>query len=77
MVLDNTPLKDIIKRLQETYRVDIQVSDEKLLERCLTGSIENSSLQVIIDALAKALQVTVQCQGKTIIFGGDYNNSLQ
>ena len=73
LVLDNSPFEDIIRRLEETYSVNIKVSDESLLKRCLSGSIENSSLQIITEALGKALQVPVHREGKVIIFGDSFN----
>lgn len=69
LVLDNTPFKDIVNRLQDTYGVEIEVRNQDLLERSLSGSIENSNLQIMITALAKALQTPVQHNGDIIIFG--------
>ena len=73
LVLDNSSFEDIIRRLEETYRVNNKVSDESLLKRCLSGSIENSSLQIITEALGKALQVPVHREGKSIIFGDSFD----
>ncbi|HDZ11862.1 MAG TPA: DUF4974 domain-containing protein, partial [Bacteroidetes bacterium] len=68
-VFDHTPFRDIVRRIEETYGVHIKVSDKTLLKRSLSGSIENSSLQIITTALAKALQIPVHYEGKNIIFG--------
>ena len=79
LVLDNSPFEDIIRRIEETYSVDIIVRDKNLLRRCLSGSIENTNLQIITEALGKALQVAVRREGKRIIFGNssNLNYSLQ
>lgn len=69
LVFDNSPFKDIVGRLKETYGVNIEIRDDGLLKRRLSGSIENTSLQIITEALAKALQVPVHREGKIIIFG--------
>ncbi len=69
LVFDRTPFADIVRRLEETYGVQIRVKDPKLLKRAISGSIENSNLQIITEALAKALQVPVQRKGKIVIFG--------
>ncbi len=68
-ILEETSFKEVAQRLQETYGVIIEVKNEKLFQRILSGSIENSSLGVILDALGKTLQVPVSRQGNTIIFG--------
>ena len=68
-ILEETPFKEVVQRLQETYGITIEVENEKLLQRVLSGSIENSSLGVILDALGKALQVPVFRQGNKVIFG--------
>ena len=73
LVLDNSSFEDIIRRLEETYSVNIKVSEKSLLKRCLSGSIENSSLQIITEALGKALQVPVHREGKSIIFGESFD----
>jgi ferric-dicitrate binding protein FerR (iron transport regulator) len=69
MVLDNTPFVEVVQRIEETYGVEVRVSDERLLERTLSGSIENQNLAIVTDALAKALQVSVKRNGQTIVFG--------
>ena len=69
LVFDKTPFENIITRLKDTYGVQIEITDKNLLKRTLSGSIENTNLQTIITALAKALQVPVQRKGNVIIFG--------
>ncbi|NOZ61870.1 MAG: DUF4974 domain-containing protein [Calditrichaeota bacterium] len=69
LVFDKTPFENIITRLQDTYGIQIKITDKHLLKRTLSGSIENTNLQTIITALARALQVPVQRKGNVIIFG--------
>ncbi|MFQ5640057.1 MAG: FecR family protein [bacterium] len=69
MILEQTPFKDILQRLEETYGVRVKVSDKRLLKRTLSGSIENQNLVVVTDALANALKVPVRREGDLIIFG--------
>jgi ferric-dicitrate binding protein FerR (iron transport regulator) len=66
---ENTPLLQIARRLEETYGVRVQVKDERLRQRRLTGAIENGDLEVIITALAKVLGTTVRYEGDSVIFG--------
>jgi len=69
LVFDKTPFENIITRLEDTYGVQIKITDKHLLKRTLSGSIENTNLQTIITVLAKALQVPVRRKGNLIIFG--------
>jgi len=69
MILEQTPFKEIVRRLEETYGVTVKVSDRRLLQRTLSGSIENQNLEIVTDALANALEVPVRRDGEVIIFG--------
>jgi ferric-dicitrate binding protein FerR (iron transport regulator) len=69
LVLEETPFEQVVQRLEETYGVTVQVKDKRLLERTLSGSMENRNLDVMMQALAKALRTTVSREGQVIIFG--------
>lgn len=69
LVLEDTPFEHIVRRLEETYGVKVEVKDERLLQRTLSGSMENRNLDVITKALAKALRTSVSRQGQVVIFG--------
>lgn len=68
-VLKQTPFSEVVQRLEETYGIQIRVTDKKLLSRALSGSIENSDLKIILEALSKVLQVPVKYKGNSVIFG--------
>ncbi len=65
LIFDNTKFQNIVRRLSETYNVQFDVENE-LLEQTISGSVENSQLDVIIHALAKALQASVNRSGNQI-----------
>jgi ferric-dicitrate binding protein FerR (iron transport regulator) len=67
--LEGTPFGDVARRLEETYGIRVQVRDESLRQRKLSGAIENRDLDVLITALAKALGAPVQREGDTVILG--------
>ncbi len=67
-ILNKTPLRDVIQRIEETYGVEVVVSDSSLLQRTLSGSIENQNLAVLTDALALALKISVRREDKVVIF---------
>ena len=68
-VLVQTPFAEIVQRLEETYGVDVRVADDRLLQRTLSGSIENQNIVVVTDAIAEALRVRVRREGQVIFFG--------
>ncbi|MGH7457451.1 MAG: DUF4974 domain-containing protein, partial [bacterium] len=69
LILEDTPFEQVVHRLEETYGIEVKVKDKRLLRRTLSGSIENRDLEVIIEALAKALRVPVHREGQAVVFG--------
>jgi len=65
----HTPISHLIKRLEDTYGVQIKVADSRLLTRTLTGTIENCDLQTILNAVSAALQIPFSQKGKYIVLG--------
>ncbi|MHB2148704.1 FecR family protein [Calditrichota bacterium LG25] len=68
LILNNTSVEEIVVRLKETYGVDVEIKDRKLLKKTITGSIENNSLDFIIETLSSVLQIPVRVEGNKVIF---------
>ncbi|NOX87415.1 MAG: DUF4974 domain-containing protein [Calditrichaeota bacterium] len=68
LILNHTSMEEVVARLKETYGVDVEIKDDKLLKRTITGSIENNNLDFIIETLGKVLQVPVCIKGNKVIF---------
>ncbi len=66
--LDQTPLSVVIRRIEETYGVSVVVKDVALLDRELSGAIENTNIDAVMDALGKVLQIPVKRQGNRVFF---------
>ena len=66
---DHTPFSEIVERLERTYGVTIVVTEPGLMGRTLSGSIENTSLDIILQALSRVLQTPVHYQNDRIVFG--------
>ncbi|MFQ5631065.1 MAG: FecR domain-containing protein [bacterium] len=66
--LDNAPFEEIIRRIEETYGIQIIVEDDALKGRTLSGSIENQNLDVIINGIARALDLNIQKNGNLFRF---------
>jgi len=69
LILEDTPFGQIVKRLEETYGIEVDVKDKVLLQQTLSGAIENRNLDVTTEALAKVLRVSVRRKGQVVIFG--------
>jgi ferric-dicitrate binding protein FerR (iron transport regulator) len=66
LVLDNTPLSDLIKRLEFTYDIEIKVSNKALLDKKLTGRFKNLNLSFILEGIAKTLNVDIEKREQTV-----------
>jgi ferric-dicitrate binding protein FerR (iron transport regulator) len=66
--LDGTPFVEVIRRLEETYGIRVEVQAENVLQRRLSGAVENRDLEVITEALAKALRLEVRRNGNVVTF---------
>ena len=70
LVFDRTPFTDVIERLEATFGVKVVVREPRLYDRKITGSIDNSSLEVITSALSNTLDVAIRVTDKTVYVGG-------
>lgn len=68
LVLNQTSVKEIITRLEETYGIKVKLEDLNLSEKTISGSIENESLDLIIETLSKILRATVSREGNEVVF---------
>jgi len=54
LVFDNTPLPEVVARIEATYDVQVVVQNPGILDRVVSGSVEND-LVVLINGLAQIL----------------------
>lgn len=66
LVLDNTPFRDIVSKLESTYGVKIRVPDQGLLDRKVSGSIRSPNLEIVLKGLAQTMRLNIQRNGKRI-----------
>ncbi|MFH5831599.1 FecR family protein [Halalkalibaculum sp. DA384] len=69
LVFDHTPLPVVLKRLEYTFGVTIKIKDPALKQRTLSGTIENSKMDVILSTLSQTLSTPVKIDGKTVYLG--------
>ena len=65
-VCNNTPLWRLVDVLNEAYRVNIVITDNKLNNLPLTTIFRNESLDNILDVIAETFNVKVEKDGKNI-----------
>ncbi len=68
LVFHFTPLSEIVQRIEETFDIKVKVTDPELLKVTFSGSVENTSLEVIANSLAKGLGISVDQDSLNIIF---------
>ncbi len=66
LVCDHTPLQQIIRRITNTYGVKVVVANPRLLNKTLSGSLDNDNLNVLKKALSNALKASVYQHGKIV-----------
>lgn len=69
LVFDKTPLSDVIARLENTYGVKVVVRNPDLYERNISGSVDNTSLEVITSALSNTLDTPIEVTGRAVYIG--------
>lgn len=69
LVFDNTPLSAVVKRLENTFDVNVIVRNQQLYQRRISGGIDNSNLEVITSALSNTLNTPIKITGKTVYIG--------
>ena len=67
LVLDNTSLKEVIERMEETYGVAVQVTDKKLLAQRLWGSVPANNVDVLLKGIETSFGLTIRRQDNTIV----------
>jgi ferric-dicitrate binding protein FerR (iron transport regulator) len=75
LILESTSLSMVINRISKTYGVEINASDEQLLDRKLTGSINLKSLDHVLGSLKDVLEIEVNRSGNTVFLNNNPKQS--
>lgn len=54
-----TPLSDLIKNIEQTYGVSVEVQDSTLSNKKISGSLRNPDLQTLLEGVEAVLNVTI------------------
>lgn len=73
LVFKQTPLRQIVRRIEDTYGVRVVVFDKNLLSKKFSGSLKNNNLYVLEKALSLALKMPVYQKEKEVYIGRSVN----
>lgn len=65
-VFDNTPLREIVDMVRETYGLTVRLADTSLADRTLSGTYKARTSNDLIRAIAEVLELQVSRSGKTL-----------
>ena len=51
LVFDNTPIREVIKKMERWYGIEITVADSKVMNNVFTASFRSESLQQVLTLL--------------------------
>ncbi|WP_298647841.1 FecR domain-containing protein [uncultured Proteiniphilum sp.] len=67
LVFQKQRFSDLVKLMEERYRVTIKIKNAALAEQRFTGSIKSETLQQMLDALKQSYPFTYEINGKEVI----------
>jgi transmembrane sensor len=68
IVFENTPLATAVQQIKDHYGVTIQLADESLKEKNLTGIMSNNNLEDLLKAIEVAAEIQIRRNGSAIVF---------
>lgn len=69
LYMDDTSLRDITSRIEQTYGVSVVVRDKNLLRQRVSGSLEDYNLEILLTGLSQVLGVNISHHDKLVVIG--------
>jgi ferric-dicitrate binding protein FerR (iron transport regulator) len=63
LVFENTPLAEILKKLEDIYGIEFQLDDQKLLAREITTGLPMEDIEIVLPMLEKSLNLKINRDG--------------
>lgn len=76
LVFDDTPVSHLINRIQRTYDVDVEVRNEEIMDRKLSGSVNFKDLDSLIRAVSEVLKIDISRTDRTVYINGTKPNRV-
>ncbi|WP_234734948.1 FecR family protein [Tellurirhabdus bombi] len=74
-VFDNTPLREVVAMLNDTYGMKVELSDDELALRTLTGTFRARTADALLEALAELLELRITHPGRSIVLSSKTTTS--
>jgi ferric-dicitrate binding protein FerR (iron transport regulator) len=76
IVFDETPLREIIILVENSFRVQVRVEDSALLDRKMTFKLQENDLDLLLEAISKTFNLQIKRQAGQVIIMNDFPETL-
>ena len=66
MVFDDTPLREVMSVLEETYGLKVRVASQDIYEKRVSGSTPAGNVNLLLAGLEKSLELDISRNGKSV-----------
>lgn len=73
---DNTPLEDVVVKLNHVFDANISISDQRMKTYTLKADFTDVNLMTIMELLSKSLNLTYEIQGDTLILSEETKTNI-
>jgi transmembrane sensor len=67
LVFDNTPLSEVIAKLENRYKVNIKIDSKKAIRERLSMTIEQEDIEEVLDLIKLSSQLQIKMEGNEIV----------
>jgi len=68
LMFEDTPLREVAKKIEDYYGVRIEIQNEEIGDRQLTGTLPNNDLGIVLRSLSASHNLKIQREDNRIIF---------
>ena len=72
IVFENTPIAQVVREIENRYRVRVEVVSPELQNKQITGILPNDNLPILLQALSVAMDCTITQEQQTIFIKSAY-----
>lgn len=69
LYFEQTPVSEIVERIEQRYGVRVVVNNPNILERSITGSVQNKDIDSIVSIIGKTLRIKTSINEEVIYLG--------
>ncbi|MES2690238.1 MAG: FecR domain-containing protein [Bacteroidota bacterium] len=71
LVFNNEPMDEVAEKISRYYHVELNLKNERIKNCRFTAAFENATLNEVLDAVSKALQLTYVKQANRVTINGE------